>query len=1031
MAILNTTSLCLRQTGLLLLASVFFIGCSGEEETAQSPESKFKVVDSNDHDHDHDHDHDVEPLTVPTNPDAPATNQPTGNVPTAPTAQAANLLQVVATQANLPVPTKDSSVDAIQQFISILIQIPPQGQNQQQQMQFGMLVTNALQNLSSMLLSKEGLNETERRYGYNIKQTAISRLHQFGDPKALSMQFALANEMASDEHEAIAKEGKLLAFITTTQKRLSEAQGKGDVITTVAAISKEAITWIDGNEADAGVFTSLQQIGLYLSQLDPENGNVLLDTIGKRFSVSSDINIARNARAILEQPLIDQSGLLETARDYSDGSDATRNPTAMLTSLTTVLNNPARGLGTFQVLAQIIQSIGQQDTDLSFRMLDQTIESYKQIEDKELSAELVASLQELSDEILFTKFKIEDTFRFYMQVQTTQGKQDVISAVTSLLEHERTSPSAFKVMGQETAQIAEQYPELVKDLLQVVITTSQEKLSPEQQAELQTQLARTVNRLNLVGSTISIPAKTMDGKPFDWASLQGKIVVIDFWATWCGPCLAAIPHLEELQKKYSDQNVSFIGFSIDADRQALAKFLDNRKLAWPVIIDDIEVDATEIADGAVAASWKMPSTTACGIHGIPALVVIGRDGKVAAMVHSPQELETELARAIGATPASKDSSSHNQKTRSLTAAGGQWHFITTTTFLQDTDDKSDDTTPSNPYLAPADADKLALLDYLLDMQDKVKSIRYRDGFAVAVHEAAVRLLALEASDRFHVLAVDTAFTVLHEQASLGNEQLNEQLNSFMNSLATDKRPAIVAHVAFHQLERRVIASADLPTDKLQPLLDETFNYLSKHDLDDTHLRLASTVVHAINRYDDEETRKEQFKRFGEVFSQSESRTLTAYGKKITKSATAPANVSQLVGKPLELSGVTDLGGELDWASYRGKVVLVDFWASWCGPCRAQMPKIKAIYEELDRKKFDVVAVNLDRSAEAFEEYSKEHQSPWPNVIGDDGRALAEQYGITALPTMMVVDGEGKILAVGHSVQAMRAAIDNALKPIEK
>ena len=1029
MAILKTISLCLHQTGLLLVALIFFIGCAGDEETAQSPESKFKVVDSNEDDHDHDHD--VEPLTVPTNPNATTPNQPTGNVPTAPTPQAPNLLQAVATQSNLPIPTKDSSVDAIQQFISILIQIPPQGQNQQQQMQFGMLITNELQNLSSMLLSKEGLNETERRYGYNIKQTAISRLHQFRDPKALSIQLALANEMASDEHAAIAKEGKLLVFITTTQKRLSEAEGKGDVATTVAAISKEAITWIDGNEADAGVFTSLQQIGLYLSQMDPENGNVLLDSIGKRFSASSDINIARNARAILEQPLIDQSGLLETARDYSTSSDATRNPDAMLTSLTVVLENPDRGLGTFQVLTQIIQSIGQQETDLSFRMLDQTIESYKQIEDKELSTELVTSLQELNDEILFAKFKIEDTFRFYIQVQTKQGKEDIISAVTSLLEHERTSPAAFELMGQETAQIAERYPDLVRDLLQVILKSSQEKLSPEQQKELQTQLDRTVNRLNLVGSTLSIPAKTMDGKSFDWAALKGKVVVIDFWATWCGPCLAAIPHLEELQKKYRDQNISFIGFSIDADRQALAKFLENRKLAWPVIIDDIEVDATKIADSAVAASWEMPSATACGITGIPALVVIGRDGKVAAMVHSLQELETELARATNATPAPNDSSSHNQKTRSLTAAGGQLHFITTTSFLQNTDDETGEATQSNPYLAPADADKLALLDYLLDMQDKVKSIRYRDGFAVAVHEAATRLLALEASDRFHVLAVDTAFNVLHEQASLGNEQLDEQLNSFIKSLATDKRPAIAAHVAFHRLEQRVIASDDLPTDKLQPLLDEAFTYLNEHDLNDTHLRLASTVVHAINRYDEEETRKEQFKRFGKVFSQSESRTLTAYGKKIAKSATTPANVSQLVGKPLILSGVTDLGGELDWAMYRGKVVLIDFWASWCGPCRAQMPKIKAIYEELDRKKFDVVAVNLDRNAEAFEEYSKEHQSPWPNIIGDDGRALAEQYGITALPTMMVVDGEGNILAVGHSVQALRTVIDNALKPTEK
>ena len=202
MAILNTTSLCRRQTGLLLLASIFFFGCSGDEETVQSPADKFKVVDNNEHDHDHDHDHDhnAEPLTVPSNPNANAANQGPDNVPTA---QAPNLLQAVATQANLPVPTKDSSVDALQQFISILIQIPPQGQTQQQQIQFGMLITNELQNLSSMLLSKEGLNETERRYGYNIKQTAITRLHQFGNPKALSLQLALANEMASDEFEEI------------------------------------------------------------------------------------------------------------------------------------------------------------------------------------------------------------------------------------------------------------------------------------------------------------------------------------------------------------------------------------------------------------------------------------------------------------------------------------------------------------------------------------------------------------------------------------------------------------------------------------------------------------------------------------------------------------------------------------------------------------------------------------------------------------------------------------------------------------
>ena len=75
----------------------------------------------------------------------------------------------------------------------------------------------------------------------------------------------------------------------------------------------------------------------------------------------------------------------------------------------------------------------------------------------------------------------------------------------------------------------------------------------------------------------------------------------------------------------------------------------------------------------------------------------------------------------------------------------------------------------------------------------------------------------------------------------------------------------------------------------------------------------------------------------------------------------------------------------------------------------------------------MVAVNLDRDEKALAEYFKEHQSPWPNIIGVDGRTLAEKYNVTALPTMMVVDREGKILGVGHSVQTLRPIITAALK----
>ncbi|HIA01208.1 MAG TPA: hypothetical protein EYN66_04760, partial [Myxococcales bacterium] len=174
MAILNHKSCCLLLLVALPLAQVLVVGCSSEEESL----TEFKVVEEIPSPNDVAQQNNI-PLSTPA--DTSNTNPANDTLSTAPATPAPgqpNLLQAVAQQANLPIPTKDSSVDAIQQFISILIQIPPQGQSQQRQLQFGILVSDELQALAEILLSKEGLTETERRYGYEIKNTAVGRLYR-------------------------------------------------------------------------------------------------------------------------------------------------------------------------------------------------------------------------------------------------------------------------------------------------------------------------------------------------------------------------------------------------------------------------------------------------------------------------------------------------------------------------------------------------------------------------------------------------------------------------------------------------------------------------------------------------------------------------------------------------------------------------------------------------------------------------------------------------------------------------------------